>query len=536
MVSIAVILLLLPLLVSMTRAFGPKAFVPLHQNAVSSASSLLPPDPLQPAKSVVSPTTNMMMRRRRHRRRNMNGTPGHPLLRMAGYGNNDYYYNNNNNNSNNYGPFQNGYRGFNNDFNGMMNEGYNGEYYGGGPSHSMQHNSNVNMRYNQYEFDRQNYYNDWSGNRGNRGAPLMNNRRLDYYYDNNNNNGGASFYNNEGKRVRRYDPYMDRSLYNEDALYMQQQAAQAQRGYETSFNRGYNTGGYGSSSSSNNNGIGLRRYDPYYDQGAGYYNQDALYDRTGKGLLSGQQRFALPPSAGGYGGYNLDPYYSPDRFGWGETGGRPNRGRYNGGYDDYMDHDETMMMMMMNDRRNGNGGGYSQRPRRPSSSVLGSNVGRGRGRRGDYGGYDQDYDMYEEDRRRQRRSVRARADGRDDYYPDDEDMYDRSPRSTSSSTGGSTNGGRRVARRDPFTRNIEDDAMENMRSGRGRRGEPTTSRREEREYAMTGADARGRRDGRGSNGVNGSYGRGSTVNGSYYPPPRGEANGGMSIDDLKDML
>jgi hypothetical protein len=85
--------------------------------------------------------------------------------------------------------------------------------------------------------------------------------------------------------------------------------------------------------------------------------------------------------------------------------------------------------------------------------------------------------------------------------------------------------------------------MEDFREGRGRRKSSSTYLEEDRAFSDS-VSSSARRDERrgggragGSSTVNGSYyPRGSAVNGGYNRPPRGEANGGMSIDDLKEML
>jgi hypothetical protein len=589
----AVVTLLLLLVVAPNPAcdaFTPKPFVPM--------SSFLSPDPVNPKTSAISPMLSMANYMSNNGNNNgyynNGGGGGDYYGGYSGGGYNGDTFRSGRNSNGNFNSFNNGYYYNDNDmyYNGPFmnrrvvgNDYYRGggggggrldgdydDYYYRGPyappssadavrSRSMQFNSNQVGRYNQYRYDYDNYNDDYT--RRNRGAPLMNNRRLGNMMNNNNNNinnnnfgsnfanggrgnggnGGGlmryqgndymdsnsqSFYNLEGKRVRRYDPMWDNGLYNQDALYdsnnnylsPQQRQQQQQR---------YNTNGAGA-------GAGLRRFDPYFDEGRGYYNPNALYE----GQALGTRR------------YHLDPYYDEDRFGWGgdNTGGRNSRysrGEY--GYDD--------ALLMDQDYRRSTSG-YNQRRRPPpSSNVMGSGVGYddrmeryGRSSGSSGGGGAGSYGV----ERRGSSSSRGGGGGGGRYGDDGYDYYN----------GGGGYGGRgggygedyygpgsarldersRYANRpprirEPFVKNMEDESMENMRNGgkgprRGgvdsRSAEVSRSNGRDRDYAMSGGGGRGST-------INGSYNRGgSTVNGSYYPPPRGEANGGMSIDDLKEML
>jgi hypothetical protein len=154
--------------------------------------------------------------------------------------------------------------------------------------------------------------------------------------------------------------------------------------------------------------------------------------------------------------------------------------------------------------------GYDQR-RRPSSAVVGDQLdSRYRSRRDPRGGGEEYNNGY-------------------NYNYDDDDDRD-------------------YRRRSPATRSRvppprPNDAMEDFREGRGRRKSSSTYLEEDRAFSDS-VSSSARRDERrgggragGSSTVNGSYyPRGSAVNGGYNRPPRGEANGGMSIDDLKEML
>ncbi|KAG7344628.1 hypothetical protein IV203_019041 [Nitzschia inconspicua] len=581
-----------------TTAFTPKPFVPM---------SLVSPDPVNPKSSAISPNTAMPVVLNMSNRYANNGNNNNN--NNNGYFRNINYYPDSNNNNNGggggggdyYNTYGTNYRrggggsfgggsfgGGSNFYGDGRSGGYNGDSFRSGnnnydndrmyqypnqrragrdeyrgpyapppspySSHSMQYNSNQAGRYNQYRFDdydnEQEYF-----RRNNRGAPLMNNRRLgnlnnNYNYNNNaypnsnqynnnnnfnNNNGGGlmryqgndyydssqSFYNLEGKRVRRYDPLWDNGLYNQDALY------DSNNNYLSNNNNNRRN-------NNNSNGGALRRYDPYMDEGRGYYNPNALYG----GQSLGTRR------------YNLDPYYDEDRFGWGGgTNNSGGRSRYSReyGYDDALLDQEY--------RRSS---GYDQR-RRPPSAVMGSGVGYD-DRRERYGNQfrnnNENIDNYYNDRRRPF-PLRRGGGGDNDYYSnndyDDYDSYyynnnNNNIRNDFLDMDARSNYANRPPRiREPFVKNMEDDAMESMRSGKGGRRRPgdsrsqevspipagrrsssaaTRSRREEEEdYAMNSAGP-GRR----------TRGGGSTVNGSYYPPPRGEANGGLSIDDLKEML
>jgi hypothetical protein len=558
-------------------AFTPKPFVPM--------SSFLSPDPVNPKTSAISPMLSManyMSNSNNNGYYNNGGGGGDYYGGYIGGGyNGDTFRSGRNSNGNfnsfNNGNFNNGYYYNDNDmyYNGpFMNRRVVGnDYYRGGGggrldgdyddyyrgpyappssadaaarSRSMQFNSNQVGRYNQYRYDYDNYNDDYT--RRNRGAPLMNNRRLGNMMNNNNinnnsygsnfanggrggngGNGGGlmrynqgndyimdsnsqSFYNLEGKRVRRYDPMWDNGLYNQDALYDSNNnylSPQQQR-------QRYNTNGSAGAAG------GLRRFDPYFDEGRGYYNPNALYE----GQALGTRR------------YHLDPYYDEDRFGWGGDtgGGRNSRYSREYGYDDaLMDQDYRRSSSGYNQRRRpppssnvmGSGVGYDDRMERYGRSSGGgggagsygverrgssSRVGGGGGRYGDDG-----YDYYN--------GGRGGGYGEDYYGPGSARLDERSRYAN-----------RPPRIREPFVKNMEDDSNGGKGPRRGggigdsRSAEVSRSNGRDRDYAMSGGGGRGST-------INGSYNRGgSTVNGSYYPPPRGEANGGMSIDDLKEML
>ena len=184
--------------------------------------------------------------------------------------------------------------------------------------------------------------------------------------------------------------------------------------------------------------------------------------------------------------YSFDPYYDENRFGWGDSGGRNSIRGYRNSDGRPSEFDEDSYM----DRDYRRSYGYDQR-RRPSSSVVGDRL---------------------DSRYRSRRDSRG-GEEFDPYYDDD---YRRSASSA-----------RRTSR--------PNDTMEDFREGRGRRKSSSTYLEEDRAFSDSSNSRRS--DRRGASTVNGSYyPRGSTINGSYNRPPRGEANGGMSIDDLKEML
>mmetsp|Transcript_28171 Transcript_28171/g.68512 ORF Transcript_28171/g.68512 Transcript_28171/m.68512 type:complete len:611 (+) Transcript_28171:395-2227(+) len=344
-------------------------------------------------------------------------------------------------------------------------------------------------RYNDYDYDR----------RGpSVGGGLARYQNSDYF------DSSSSFYNNEGKRVRRFDPYYDQSdsYYDEGSLYdrYKTDAMNSQR-------RRYNS-----------QGGGLRRYDPYFDGRRGdLYDENRLYDKgSGAYGLSGNfgpREYRLPSGDRDfYDQYDYDRYYDDYDRGYGGGGMR------GGGYG-YSDRSGRRSSLGSNRRVAGN----SMYERDLQTKYIPEGNGREFGRRIDTRGGG--------------RGPRRGMDG--DYYDDDEPRF--------------------------LGRGSEvDDTMEDFREGRGVKGRPsyngmgtggngnagfnsqtgyTGNNRDRRggmrgdragydnSYYYAGENGAGRGLGR-----SGSGGRGSTVNGKYYPDGGGSANGGMSIDDLKDML
>ena len=336
------------------------------------------------------------------------------------------------------------------------------------------------------------YYNDYDyggGGGGGIGGGLVRYRNSDYF------DSSSSFYNNEGKRVRRFDPYYDQSdaYYDEGSLYdrYRTDAMNSER-------RRYNS-----------QGGGLRRYDPYYDGRRGdLYDENRLYDKgAGAYGLSGNfgpREYRLPSSDRDfYDRYDYDRYYDD----------------YDRGYGGYSDRSGRRSSLGSNRRIAGNS--MYERDMRTKYIPEGGS-GREFGRRID-------------SRDRGRGGVGPRRGFDGDYYDDDEPRYLGRGRGSE-----------------------VDDTMEDFRQGRGVKGRPSYNGmgtggngnagfNSQTGYTGSARDRRGgMRDsyyyagengaGRPGPGVGGR--RGSTVNGSYYPPGGrgGSANGGMSIDDLKEML
>ena len=346
-----------------------------------------------------------------------------------------------------------------------------------------------------YDRSRYNDYNNDYDYGGGVGGGLVRYRNSDYF------DSSSSFYNNEGKRVRRFDPYYDQSdaYYDEGSLYdrYRTDAMNSER-------RRYNS-----------QGGGLRRYDPYYDGRRGdLYDENRLYDKgAGAYGLSGNfgpREYRLPSSDRDfYDRYDYDRYYDDyDRgYGYGGVGGG------------YSDRSGRRSSLGSNSRIAGNS--MYERDMRTKyipDRVRGGGVGPRRGFDGDY--YDDDEPRYlGRDRRgsevddtmedfRQGRGVKGR------------------PSYNGMGTGGNGNSG--FNSQTGYTGSARD-RRGGMRGGGYDRGYDNS-------YYFAGENGAGR--GLGRPGPGGGGRRGSTVNGSYYPPRGGggSANGGMSIDDLKEML
>eukprot|EP00529_Nitzschia_sp_RCC80_P012416 CAMPEP_0113514954 /NCGR_PEP_ID=MMETSP0014_2-20120614/40683_1 /TAXON_ID=2857 /ORGANISM="Nitzschia sp." /LENGTH=560 /DNA_ID=CAMNT_0000411483 /DNA_START=402 /DNA_END=2081 /DNA_ORIENTATION=- /assembly_acc=CAM_ASM_000159 len=252
--------------------------------------------------------------------------------------------------------------------------------------------------YNDYDYDR----------RGpSVGGGLARYQNSDYF------DSSSSFYNNEGKRVRRFDPYYDQSdsYYDEGSLYdrYKTDAMNSQR-------RRYNS-----------QGGGLRRYDPYFDGRRGdLYDENRLYDKgSGAYGLSGNfgpREYRLPSGDRDfYDQYDYDRYYDDYDRGYGGGGMR------GGGYG-YSDRSGRRSSLGSNRRVAGN----SMYERDLQTKYIPEGNGREFGRRIDTRGGG--------------RGPRRGMDG--DYYDDDEPRF--------------------------LGRGSEvDDTMEDFREGRGVKGRPS---------------------------------------------------------------
>lgn len=422
--------------------------------------------------------------------------------------NDDYMYDDYYRNSNN-----NGYSGY-----GGGNGG--GGYFYRGPDRNGRASSYNNGYDNSVGGDYARQYN------GDRSGGLMRYRPNEDY------DSSSSFYNLEGKRVRRFDPYYDRPdrFYDQGALYDRERAmAEGRRGRE------YPTGG-------------LRRYDPYYDGANGLYDEAALYEGKSAGLRQ----------------YSFDPYYDEDRFSSSFGGGDGVRSRRPMSMTTPYGSGGSALALTGGRRRGGMGGRGGGEY---NDNVIGSGL---YDRRPMHEKYYPPSSEREERNRTRPGAMQSRRRAYDDdgrygdresnrYYDDDRNGY-----------GGGRSGGSGYY---PFIKNI-DDKMENFREGRGVRkstyyndnddfrgsyggggssyvsgagrggmsGKPITSNDDRYNYVSRGRSVvNGGGMGRNNEYEYAGMGRrGGTINGSYYPPPvgnpRGPANGGMSIGDLKDML
>eukprot|EP00531_Pseudo-nitzschia_arenysensis_P006446 CAMPEP_0116118492 /NCGR_PEP_ID=MMETSP0329-20121206/2131_1 /TAXON_ID=697910 /ORGANISM="Pseudo-nitzschia arenysensis, Strain B593" /LENGTH=799 /DNA_ID=CAMNT_0003612119 /DNA_START=246 /DNA_END=2645 /DNA_ORIENTATION=- len=357
----------------------------------------------------------------------------------------------------------------------------------------------------------QNYYNidsRDSNRRMDRGGGVMryrpNNQRPDggYYgngydyevggYDDFYDSSG-SFYNSEGKRVRRFDPYSDRpnSYYNPDHLsndhtdpdrMLQNQRRRDGRDVQ--------------------NGASLRRYDPEWDSQQGLYDEASLYGSDTKGTRSytygyGDSMDNRVVARSRRRGDTEDP--SLLGGGWGETGGRHR----------YMDSPNQL-------------GDYQE------GDYIEDGYDRGQARfnrQGDRYRRDSGRDSYDDDnyssddsgrRRRARRGLGRRdMDGERDYYRSGD--Y-RGPDLRGDDTMERFRQGKDVKKSDPYgfeTANTPSN-KKRIRRRKNNRMKPRDDMREGR--TVNGSYNRGRRDGGGR--INGSAGR----------------DRGMSLDDLNEML
>ena len=368
----------------------------------------------------------------------------------------------------------------------------------------------------------QNYYNidgRDSNRRMDRGGGLLryrpNNQRPDGgYYGNGNDyevggyddyyDSSGSFYNNQGKRVRRFDPYSDRpnGYYNPDHL--SNDVTDPDRLIQNQRRR---------DGRDVMSGASLRRYDPEWDGQQGLYDEASLY---------GSDIKRTRDYAYGYGD-SMDNPVPPRRRrrrntedpsvlggGWGETGGR-NRYPRSSSLGDYQEGDYI---------EDGYDRGQSRFNRQGDRN------------RRDYGrdGYD-NYDGNDRGRGRGSRKTLGRRDmdSERDYY-------------------------RSGDYRGPDLRG--DDTMERFRQGKDVKktdpyGFETANTPSNKKRIQKRKNNRAKpRDGMwGGRTVNGSYNapdmsNGRTVNGSYTRGRRGggRINGsagrdrGMSLDDLNEML
>ena len=311
----------------------------------------------------------------------------------------------------------------------------------------------------------------------------------DEYYD-----SSGSFYNHEGKRVRRFDPYSDRpeGYYNPDHL--SNDSTDPDRMIQNQRRR---------DGRDVQNGAHLRRYDPEWDGRQGLYDEASLYESDVKSSRS-----------------------------------------YANGYGDNMDH------RVVGRNRRGNsedpsvlGGGWGEtggRNRYPMSSTS---------RFGDY----QDGDYIEDgyDRGRARFNRQGDRDRRDRYDYDDD--YDRQRRgNTRRGLGRRDMESERDYYRSENYRGPDirgDDSMERFRQGKDVKktdlygfetaNTPSSKKRiQRRKSGRSGGNKRPQSDMREGRTVNGSYnapssrGRrgGGRINGS------GGRDRGLSLDDLNEML
>lgn len=386
--------------------------------------------------------------------------------------------------------------------------------------------------YGRQYYNTNSYYGDRGGNTNTiGGGGLMRYRPNDYY------DSSSSFYNLEGKRVRRFDPYYDQAnrFYDQGALYDRERAmAEGRRGREYT---------------------NLRRYDPYYDGPNGLYDEAALYEGKAAGLRR----------------YSLDPYYDEDRMFMGGDGVRRRPMSSTTMYNTPYGSGGTSLEFTGGRRRLGRSG--------DDPNVIGSDMYNRRP-------MNQKYYPPTESEERNRNRPGAMQSRRRSYDDDGKRTY--GPSSSSYYDYGDSmyydNDYYRSSSYAPFIRNMEDDSMESFREGRGVRkstfyndndyfygsngngyvsgpgmggssGKPIMSNDDRYNYVsrgrsyINGGNYGGRRHAASvstSSPVReyaysggGGSSRGGTINGSYYPPPtnpRGPANGGMSIDDLKEML
>jgi hypothetical protein len=162
---------------------------------------------------------------------------------------------------------------------------------GGGGITRYTPNTNTNTNYNEQQPNKRRAgggvdgYNSYDVNVNSHGDDNNNNDFNDDEFDN---DSSGSFYNNEGKRVRRFDPNWDRpdSYFNPDHL----------SNDSTDPNR-IKQNKRRSAGRDVSNGASLRRYDPEWDAGGGLYDEDALY---GGGVKSTRNYVS------GYGGDRSD--------------------------------------------------------------------------------------------------------------------------------------------------------------------------------------------------------------------------------------
>lgn len=345
----------------------------------------------------------------------------------------------------------------------------------------------------------------------------------DDYYD-----SSGTFYNHEGKRVRRFDPYSDRSEGYYNPEHLSNDSTDPGRAVQNQRRR---------DGKDVQNGTHLRRYDPEWDGRQGLYNEASLYGSDVKGTRS-YANDSMDHRVSGRGGRGRSRSNGSD----GPSVVGPGRGESSG-----------------RDRHPMSSSRFGDRDReyQDRDDYMEDGYDRGQGQSRNRSGRDRDRDRYEydeyesEDRSRRgslRRGLGRRdVDGERDYYRSGDYRSGGGPDVRGDDSMERFRQGKDVKKADLYgfetANTVSSKKPVNQQQQRSRKGGGRGNGRNKQQARSRGDANRDRvdlRDGRNVNGGGGYNAQSSSSRGRRRDGGRvngaGGRDRGLSLDDLNEML